>query len=377
MRIALISDSHTKDNIEFILDYLKRKAHSWKINLIIINGDILGENEVREGYGYKYNKKIFHTSLDKDKILQNIVPDQFDDLKKIFDAYEKGLKDEKTELEFSKYIKDYVQARYDYLFDILKKFSLIKKTYFNMGVYESPLHYKVLTELAFLLDVSKSYIRRIAMLSNYRGIYKEFLAKIKDPKLKKLKYIGGTTVIEGDILITGIPGLNPSSVSSDKASEFQEKITSDLMSTITRQLGYVSKLLILNQAQGKLRKDPFAFRPGSYSVRNFLESVKGKLRQKIFVQSYHHWMTTHFYNASEFYFLLNNAASNNHLFNILEISTKVNCYDVDPKKDRVRRLKLYNYNLVDYSTPEERLALNYEDSPEIIKERELKGCYYM
>ena len=126
-----------------------------------------------------------------------------------------------------------------------KKFSAIKKTYFNIGTYESPLQYKVLNELAFLLDISETYIRRIALLSNYRGIYKEFLAKIKDPKLKKLKYIGGTTVIDGDVLITGIPGLNPSTVASDKASEFQEKITADLMETITRQLGYVSKLLIL------------------------------------------------------------------------------------------------------------------------------------
>lgn len=377
MRVALISDSHTKDNIEFILEYLKRKALSWKIDLIIINGDILGENEIREGYGYNYNKKLFHASLNKDKILQNIVPELSDNLKKIIDAYEKGLKDEAMEIEFSKYIRDYVKARYDYLINILKKFSSIKKTYFNMGVYESPLHYKVLTELAFLLDISEPYIRRIAMLSNYREIYKEFLAKIKDPKLKKLKYIGGTTIIEGDVLVTGIPGLNPSSTTSDKASEFQEKITSDLMSTITRQLGYVSKLLILNQTQGRLRKDPFAFRPGSYSVRNFLESVKGKLRQKIFVQSYHHWITTHFYTASEFFFILNNAAVNNALFNILEISTKVNVYDVDPKKDRVRRLKLYNHNLVDYSTPEDRLKLNYEDSSEIIKERQIKGCYYM
>jgi len=377
MRIALISDTHTKGNIEYILDYLKRKAHSWKIDLIIINGDILGENEVREGYGYKYNKKIFHTSLNKTKILQNIVPELVTDLKQITEAYEKGIKDGKAELEFSKHIMKYVELRYNYLYDILIKFSHIKKTYFNMGNYESPLHYKVLSELAFLLDVSESYIRSIAMLSNYREIYKQFLAKIKDPKLKKLKYIGGTAVIERDVLIAGIPGLNQSSVATDNASEFQEKITSDLMSTITRQLGYVSKLLILNQTQGRLRKDPFSFRPQSYSVRNFLESTKGKLRQKIFVQSYHHWMTTHFYNASEFYFMLNNAGVNNYLFNILEISTKVNVYDVDPKKDRVRRLKLYNNNLVDYTTPQERLKLNYEDSSEIVKERELKGCYYM
>lgn len=377
MRIALISDSHTKENIEIILEYLRKKAFSWKIKLIIINGDILGENEVRETYGYKYNKKLFHASLDKDKVLKEICSGNYDALKEFAKLYEQGIKDEKAELEFSKQIMEYVTTRYNYLFNILTKFSTIAKTYFNVGTYESPLQYNVLKELAFLLDIKEPYIRRIALLSNYREIFKEFLVRIKDPKLKKLKYIGGTTSLEGDVLITGIPGLNPSSRQEDKLSEFQEKITSDLMNTIRRQLSYTNKLIMLNQTQGRLRKDPFAFRPSSYSVRSFIEEVKGKLRQKVFVQSYHHFMTTHFYFASEFYFLLNNAAVNNGLFNILDLSTKVHCYDVDPSKDRVKKLKPYNHNLVDYSTPEERLALNYEDSKEIIKEREIKGCYYM
>src|SRR3989344_692858 len=119
------------------------------------------------------------------------------------------------------------------------------------------------------------------------------------------------------------------------------------MNSITRQLSYANKLLLLNQCQGRLRKDPFAFRPASQAVRNFIESTRGKLRQKIYVQSYHHFMTTHFYMATEFHFILNNAAVNNCLFNIIDIGTKVNCYDVDPKKDKLRLLRLYNYNLVD------------------------------
>ncbi len=375
MRIALISDSHTKENIEIILDYLKRKS-SWKVDLIIINGDVLGENEVREGYGYKYNKKLFHAGLNKEEILRKLSPD-FENLQKIRSLYEQGIKDEKQDLILSKYIKNYVELRYDHLYKILEKYSMLQKTFFNIGTYESPLHYNVLKELAFLLDVSESYIRSIALLSNYRETFKEFQTKIKNPKLKKLTYIGGTTAIIGDLLIVGIPGLNPESSKVDKVSEFQEKITSDLIDTITRQLSYVNKLLILNQTQGKLRKNPFAFRPASLSVREFLERVKGKLRHKIFVQSYHHMMTTHFYNASEFYFILSNSAVNNALFNLIEISTKISCFDVDPKKDRVRKLKLYNYNVAEYDKPEERLALNYEDSEDVIKERDIKDCYYM
>src|SRR3989344_4948780 len=372
MRIAIISDSHTKENIDFIYNYIRAKS-SWKLDLIIINGDVLGENEIREGYGYSFNKKLFDASLDNAKVLQDIAPN-YAELKKISVAYEQASQDEQLKLELSRHIEEYVHHRYEQLLSILQKFSAIAKTCFNIGTYESPLHYRVLDELAFLLEVPETYIRSIALLSDYRETFKEFLSKIKDPKQKKLVYIGGSTLLAGDLLIAAIPGLNSSSGAMDATSEFQEKITRDMLNTVRRQLGYVNKLLLLNQTQGKLRKDPFAFRPASMAVREFIEEMKGKLKFKIFVQSYHHLMTTHFYNASEFYFMLNNSAVNNCLFNILEIGNKVICYDVDPKTDIVRKLKIYNYNLADYSTPEERLGLNYEDAKEVVKERKLEGC---
>ena len=375
MRIAIISDSHTKENLEFIYEYLKNKS-SWKLDMILINGDILGQNEVREGYGYGFNKKVFDASLDKNKLLNELAQNP-EELKKISAAYEQASQDEALKVELSVYIRKYVSQRYDYVFNMLEKFSRITKTYFNIGTYESPLHYNVLKELSFLLEVPETYIRSIALLSNHRETFKEFLAKIKDPKLKKLNYLGGSTVIIGDLMIAGIPGLNESSGSMDNTSEFQEKITKDLLNTIRRQLSYVNKLIILNQTQGKLRKDPFAFRPASIAVREFIEEMKGKLKTKIFIQSYHHFMTTHFYNASEFFFILNNSAVNNCLFNLIEIGTKISCYDVDPKKDILRKLRVYNYNLADYDNPKDRLALNYDDPEEVIKERKLGGSYYL
>ena len=375
MRFALISDSHTWDNINYIYEYLKNKK-TWKLDLIIINGDVLGENEIREGYGFSYNKKIFETSLNKIEILKKLT-DDYKNLLKLPEHYQTGLKDEKIELELAEHIKNYVSHRYDQLFELLRKFSTIKHTYFNIGTYESPLHYKVLKELAWLLDLPNSYIRSIALLTDYRETFKQFLKKVNDPKLKKLTYIGGNAKIIGDFLIAGIPGLNSSSGSMDSMSEFQEKMTTDLINTVTRQLNYINKLIILNPTQGKLRKDPFAFRPSSLAVRKFVESLKGKLKHKFYIQSYHHFMTTHYYKASEFNFILNNSAVNNSLFNLIEISTRINCYDIDPRKDRVRKLKIYNYNLAEYDKPEERLALNYPDSKEIIEERKLKGCYYM
>jgi hypothetical protein len=227
------------------------------------------------------------------------------------------------------------------------------------------------------LDIDEQYIRRVALLSNYRDVFKEFLAKMKEQGGKKLIYLGGNTALEGDLLLVGIPGFNPSSIPGDNMSDFQEKTTEDLMNTVKRQMGYATKLLFLNQTQGKLTKDPFAFRPASFALRNFIESTKGKMKQKIYVQSYHHWLTTHFYYASEFNFILNNAAVNNCIFNMLEIGNKVVLYDIDPKLDKIRKLNLYNYNLVDYSKPEERLALNYDDAKQVIDERKIDGCYYM
>ena len=376
MRIALISDSHTKKNINETYEYLKIKANDWKIDLILINGDLIGVNEIREGYGYNFQKKIYDLTLDKKAMLKEYSPD-YEYLLKIAQVFEKGVKDENADIEMSQHIKMYVQHRYQELYLTLLKFSKIKKTFFNIGTYESPLHYKVLKELAWLLDVPESYVRSLAMISNYRQTFKEFLAKAHDTNNKNLIYIGGSTQIIGDILFAAIPGLDSCSGTQDSISEFQEKMTQDLISTISRQLSYVSKLVLLNQTQGRLRKDPFAYRPGSLAVREFIESVKGKLRQKIFIQSYHHFMTTHFYEALGFHFLLNNSAVNNSLFNLLEISNKVSCYDVDLKNDRVTKLKLYNYDLEDYESPEHRLSLNYENSEEIIKQRDLKKCYYM
>jgi len=377
LRVVIISDSHTKENIETIFEYIKSKAISWRPDLIIINGDVLGENEAKEGYGYN-SKAQFNATLDKEKTLKSIFPEKYIELKNLIDKHtNRDVRDEKTELELANLIKDYVWARYDWLFVTLKKFSTLGKTYFNIGTYESPLHYNVLKELAFLLDVDEQYIRKTALLSNYRDAFKDFQAKFKDPGLKKLVYVAGMAGIEGDLMVVGIPGFNSSTVPGDSFSDFQERTTSELLATARRQMSYSTKMIILNQTQGKLRKDPFAFRPASQALRGFIEDISGKMKQKLYVQSYHHFMTTHFYNASDFHFLLNNAAVNNSLFNMVEFSNKVNCFDIDPKLDKIRKLNLYNYNIVEYDRQEARVALNYEDSVDVIKERDLDGCYYM
>ena len=115
MRIALISDSHSKDNLEYIMEYLKKKKAAWNIKAIIINGDILGVNEIRDGYGYNFNNTLFQASLDKKKILENISGNS-ESLIKLKQFYEQGIKDEEREAEFSKYIKAYTEDRYNYLF---------------------------------------------------------------------------------------------------------------------------------------------------------------------------------------------------------------------------------------------------------------------
>ena len=368
MRIVVISDSHTRKQTYKVLSYLKKK--SWKIDLILLNGDLLGVNEIRDGYGHGYNKKLFLAGLDRTAMLAEISDIDFSDFKAY---YEQGYSDESREIEFAKQIKQYIEERYEYLAKTVNAFSEISKTYFNLGVYESPLHYKALSELAFLLDMDESFIRKVAMLTDYRDIFKSFPAKLSN----KASYIGGSTKIIGTTLVAGIPGLNPSSGSSDSVSEFQERMIKDLIKTVQRRLSYAKRLIILSPIQGKLRRDPFTFRPGSLAVRKFIESMRGKLRQKIFIQSYYHMMTTHFYTATEFHFMLNNASVNNGLFNMLDVGRDITCFDVDPNIDKVRRLKTYNYNLAEYDSPHQRLSLNYEDADSVVEERNIKGCYYM
>lgn len=375
MRIVLISDSHTITNLRYIIEYLKKKSLAWKPDFIIVNGDVLGENESREGYGYNYNKTIHHASLDKAKLLSSLFPQSYQRLDELAHLLQTGAINDALEIEMSHLIKDYVKQRYDFVFESLKELSLIAKTYFNLGVYESPLHFNVLRELSFLLDISEPVIRRIALHSPYREIFKEFQLKFKE--YKRMTFIGGFTALEGDLLIAGIAGFNQSTIPGDSASDFQEKMTEELISTISRQVSYANKLILLNQCQGKLRKDPFSFRPASKPVRDFIDLLKGRMHHKIYIQSYHHFMTTHFYNASDFNFILNNAAVNNCLFNMIELGNKASCYDIDPKLDKVRKLKLYAYDPLAKPKEAERLALNYDDPEAVIDERSLKGCYYM
>jgi hypothetical protein len=370
MKLAIISDIHTKSNLDFIISYLEKMPV--KIDVIIINGDVLGENEARDGYGYSFNRSIFLASLPKEEILEKLQPGH--QLKRLHDAFSKG---DREDFEAAETIKSYVKRRYDDIFESLMRLSLIAETHFNVGSYESPMQYNVLKELSFLTDIPEDYIRSLALLTSYREVFQEFQQRFKDPKAKKVKLISGSPVIIGETMIAGIPGFYPNVSEQGKSAEFQEKLTTDLISAMTRNLPLVNKLVLLNQTQGKLRKDPFTFRPASLAVREFMERSKQKLRQKIFVQSYYHMMTTHFYEAAGFHFMLNNAAVNNCLFNILEIGSKIVCYDVDPKKDKILTLKTYNYNLNDYSKPEERLALNYDDPEKIIEERMLSGSYYM
>jgi predicted phosphodiesterase len=42
MRQVIISDTHTKENIELICDYLKKLVLKFDFDSIVINGDILG-----------------------------------------------------------------------------------------------------------------------------------------------------------------------------------------------------------------------------------------------------------------------------------------------------------------------------------------------
>ncbi len=378
MRFALISDSHTRSNIESLISYLKKLVLKVKFDAIVINGDLLGENEHKPGYGYRFTKSEMESTLDKDKVLQSVAPTSYNDIKEIISIYKQGrLVDDESLNKLGNAVCSYIQDRYNFIIETLAKFSVIKKTFYNLGDYESPLHYKVLKELAFLLDVEESFLRKAVLYTPYRDIYKNFKNSLQELESPRFHYIGGRPIIESGIIFAGIPGLNPSSVPTDSSSELQEKITREQIDSIKRKFSYAKKLVIFNHAKGRITKEPFTFRPGSPAIRELIQELKGKLSQKVFIQSHYHFPTTHFYKRDEFLFILNNAAVNNKIFNIIEMSGKVRCFDADPNISKLREVKPYDSYIAEYNTPEERLALNYQKPEEIIEQRQIKGCYYM
>ncbi|MBN1503248.1 metallophosphoesterase [Candidatus Woesearchaeota archaeon] len=366
MRQVIISDTHTKGNIECIHAYLQKNRLKYKIDYIIINGDILGEHR---------NKA---EPDDPEKYLKGLSPDSADTIISSVNEYKAGrFIDEKKKEKLGEAVLTYMHDRYNYVIRILKEFSQIAPTLFNIGESESPLHYQVIKEIPFLLDIPPDFISKSILYTDYRSVYQKFLDKLRANESKNLKFIGGTTSLKKNILFVGIPGLNPNSVPTDTLSELQEKLTKDLLNSIKRQLSYADKLIIFNHTQSKIAENPFVYKPGSPAVRSFIQEMKGRMRQKIFIQSHKHWPTAHFFTNDDFYFLLNNAGIHNSIFNILEISNKVKCFDIDPKRDKTRELKLYDSYTAEYSSPKERLALNYENPDELIKERNLGECSYI
>jgi hypothetical protein len=378
MRQIIISDSHTGQNIDFIFSFIRDSLlKKIPIDSVVLNGDLLGEDKARPGYGYRYNKHEFESKLDRKAILRSVTSNA-DALNELALEYHinENLDDEK-QVELAKEIKVYVEARYDFLFRTIMRFTGLLPTYYNVGTYESPLQYKVLNELSYLLGMKQTFIRKVALLERYSGIYHEFIAKLVASEGKTFRFIGGKAVLSKNFLIAGIPGLYDVPVPIDSQSELQEKMTLELLSSVKRQLSYTDNLIIFNAVDCKKTENPFSIKPGSPAVRQFIEDMKGKLRNKVFVQSYNHWITTHFYERDEFNFMLNNAAVNNCLFNILEVSNKIRVFDVDPRANVIRELKRYNSFLVEYSSPKARLGLNYEKPDEIIAQRDIEGCYYM
>ncbi|MFH0875226.1 MAG: metallophosphoesterase [archaeon] len=382
MRIAIISDTHTIDSIEYIYEYIRQLVLRVNIDCFVINGDILGINEIKKDYGYNYDRKEFYASLNKKEILAKASPLNYEKLillsPKLTDLRYEEDEGHPVLEEFGKIVCDYITERYSYAANILKKFSEVKKTFFNLGNYESPIHYALIKELSFLLDSDEALIKKSILYAHAPDLYMQFKEKLQGLEGKNFRYIGGKTAIEKDVLFAGIPGVNESSVPTDSASTLQENITKELIGAIKRQLSYANKLILFNHTEGRITKSPFTFRPGSASVREFIQEMKNnKIRQKVFVQSHYHWITTHFYTMDDFFFVLNNSGVNNCIFNILELSNKIKCFDVDPKNNLIRELKTYDSYISDYSKPESRLSLNYDNPGEIIAQRNLNNCYYM
>ncbi|MFH1506551.1 MAG: hypothetical protein ABIE94_06215, partial [archaeon] len=233
-------------------------------------------------------------------------------------------------------------------------------------------------ELALILGLKREEIMAKIdeeELQEIFGMFKERLEQLDADE--RFTYLSLKNVEDGDVLFVGLPGVAADMDDEDDAS-VQEKLTGEIIEESRKKLHGMKAIIILNNVEGVTTEELYSFTPGSESVRAFIEQIRKEPLAKIFIQSNKHWMTTHFYREKNWYFLLNNSATNNGLFNIIEISKEeVNCWDADASTGQVLGLQPYDEEKVNYTSPEQRLALNYSVPDEIIEERRLKDCGHM
>ena len=235
-------------------------------------------------------------------------------------------------------VVEYLDERYDQVIQILKSFSSIKKTIFNLGNHESKHHFLVFQELAFLTS------KEIPRIPDERldASFKLFESKLEElEKTNDFKHISNGHLVENGTIILGIPGMSHATEGNDPYSIIQEEHTRNLINNMILDLKDAHSIVIYNHTQGNYDKNTGKYKPASESVNKLLANLPSNIKQKIFVQSHNHWAHTQFIKDKGTHFILNNAGLHDGIFNMISFnSLGVECYDVDPNTKNTTKLML-------------------------------------
>lgn len=337
----IISDTHSPQCTTKSYEYTKTIISRYPfIDTIVLNGDILTSTSMSSSNLHKNGL----TNKQKDEYLKAGAPlffEKFKNLGKITPEI----------------VIEYINERYDWLYSVIKNFSRLKRTIFNLGNHESEHQLLIFGELSFLTNSERDDIPRVSTIA-VKEIVKNFEKKLYElEKSSDFYYIRNKHLIIDDTLILGIPGLSHSATGPDARE--QEEQTKFLLNRINN-LDKVSKIIIYNHTLGDYDDDTGKFNAASPTLKKFMESLPQNIKTKIFVQSHNHWSYTQFMNHSDFHYVVNNAGLHNGVFNLIEFSDNVTVYDVDPHFDKVTKVKL-NTNFPKHKDKQEMVARYYDD----------------
>jgi len=355
LKHIIISDTHAPCCIEKIQSYLNEvlKQHT-DVDAIVINGDLLGI--------FSMDKSSLHKGKDLsteelDNYLKAAAPKFYNEFKR-------------TGSITADMIKEYVEERYEWAYDRIFEFSKLKKTIFNMGNHESPLHFLVLEEIPFLTGCDPNIIKSIDK-KELNIIFELFESKLQ--KLEQegnFKYIRNDVYVDEDTLIVGIPGESHATEGQDFFSQKQEEKTKELIEKAKTHLSKVSNIIIYNHTQGKYNHTTGEFNTASKSLREFMHNIPPNVLRRVFVQSHNHWPHSQFMINNGFNILLNNAGLHDGIFNLISFDMlNIEAHDIDSTNKRTTKMKIGTESKP-FKNDEELLARYYPNPKAVIARNE-------
>ena len=344
---VVISDTHSPQCIDKSYEHTKKILNKYPfVDTIVLNGDILTSTAMTSSNLHRNGL----TNNDKEEYLKAGSP--------IF--YGKWKKTKKITYEM---VFEYINERYDWLYQVIENFAKLKRTIFNLGNHESEHQLLIFGELSMLTNSQKDDIPIVDTIA-VKEIVKKFEKKLlKLEKKTEFHYVRNKHVKIDDTLILGIPGISHATTGFDPSAKAQEEQTKYLLSRLPN-LQNTSKIIIYNHTLGEYDKTTGKFDCASQVLKQFMNTLPSNIKTKIFVQSHNHWSYTQFMKHSDFHYVINNAGLHNGCFNLIEFSNDVSVYDVDPSYDKVTKLKLHsNFN---NQTENKDLIARYYDDVEFI-----------